>query len=163
MFRRWLETFPEAAGERYVTFAYDLFDACLRSGVDKPAELFEYRPVCSDPDGTQRGWCPSFLVSSAAAQSPSWHRFDYWPQAAATHAACASILPKPVNVTGPTRAPSRSTVQNVNLPVVPACSMTLSEGCPDANLYVDVPNWLAVTLRASPSPKMIADLCGPHR
>ena len=66
MFRRWLEAIPEAAGERYVMFTHDLFDPCMRIGVDMSAELFEYRPVCANPDTRRRGLCPAFLVSDTA-------------------------------------------------------------------------------------------------
>ena len=66
MFRRWLETFEEATGERHVTWVPDLSDIGWRFWVDGPAATFNKRPVCTNPGVTQRGACPVFLVSDTA-------------------------------------------------------------------------------------------------
>ena len=65
MFRRWLETFCEATGERHVTWMPHLFE----TDPAQAAELYEnlnYRPVCADTGASKRGPCPVFLVSDTA-------------------------------------------------------------------------------------------------
>ena len=65
MFRRWLETFKEATGERYVTWLPDLFDNTARVH-GWVAGLLNFRPICANTGGTQRGACPAFLISDTA-------------------------------------------------------------------------------------------------
>ena len=66
MFRRWLETFKEATGERHVTWVPDLFGnhSHVRAAVFDGN--LNFRPVCPNPGVTQRGACPAFLVSDTA-------------------------------------------------------------------------------------------------
>ena len=59
LFRRWLETFPEATGDRHVTWVPDLFGNTTRNFGYGTA--YDKRPVCANPGGTQRGPCPAFM------------------------------------------------------------------------------------------------------
>ena len=65
MFRRWLETFSEATGERYVTWVPHLFDVDPAQAIELDGTL-NYRPVCADTGASKRGPCPVFLVSDSA-------------------------------------------------------------------------------------------------
>ena len=62
MFRRWLETFTEAAGERHVMWVPDLFDEDWRRRLAGAVGKLNFRPVCANTGGTQRGQCPAFLT-----------------------------------------------------------------------------------------------------
>ena len=59
-FRAWLGTFPEATGERHVTWVADLFGNLIRDVVlDTP---LVQRPVCAHTGSKERGLCPAFLI-----------------------------------------------------------------------------------------------------
>ena len=62
LFRRWLETFKETTGERSVTWIPDLFDVAGRVPAACVAGQLNFRPICADTGGTQRGPCPAFLI-----------------------------------------------------------------------------------------------------
>ena len=66
MFRRWLGTFKEATGERYVTWVPDLFGNTCREPAGGFVGNLNFRPVCPNPGGTERGLCQAFLVSDTA-------------------------------------------------------------------------------------------------
>ena len=68
LFRRWLETFKEATGERSVTWIPDLFDNPDRVNGWVAGQL-NFRPVCANTGGTQRGPCPAFLIGPATSDT----------------------------------------------------------------------------------------------